>query len=156
MFKQARLKLTLWYVLIISFISFFFSFLIYGLINNEINRFADLQRNRIQHRLIILNPNSLPPPSVTLIDKDLINESRQRLKLSLFAVNGIIIIFSGSLAYFLAGITLKPIQKMSEDQKRFISDASHELRTPITAMRSLFEISQIRSKRSQKSYQFRY
>ncbi len=143
MFKQARIRLTIWYLLIITIISFSFSFLIYGLIDREINRFANSQRNRIERDLFIVNPNS-PPKSigtVTLVDQDLINDSRHRLLLNLIIINSFIITISGALSYFLAGKTLSPIQKMTEDQSRFISDASHELRTPITAIKSLFEVS---------------
>lgn len=139
MFKQARIKLTLWYLLIITIISLSFSTLIYQLINTEITRFANSQKNRIERRLVLDDPNFHPP--AIMIDDDLITESRQRLLLNLIIINGVILIVSGSLSYFLAGVTLSPIQKMTEDQNRFISDASHELRTPLTALKSLFEVS---------------
>lgn len=140
MFKQARLKLTAWYLLIIMVISFSFSALIYQLISQEINRFANSQRVRIQKRLLdFQNPNT--PPPIVLIDDDLIDESQRRLLISLGIINGVIFIVSGSLGYFLSGRTLSPIQKMTEEQKRFISDASHELRTPLTGLKALFEVS---------------
>lgn len=137
MFKQARLKLTSWYLLIIMIISLSFSALIYQLINTEMTRFAVSQRNRFERRLD-LPPNSRP---IIFIDNDLLAESRRRLFLNLLLINGIILTVSGSLSYFLASKTLSPIQKATEDQKRFISDASHELRTPLTALKSLFEVS---------------
>jgi len=137
MFKTARLKLTAWYLLIIMIISLSFSGLIYRLIDTEMNRFANSQRNRFERKL------DLPPstPRVIFVDDDLIAESRRRLLINLLMINGVILVVSGSLSYFLAGKTLSPIQKMSEDQNRFISDASHELRTPLTALKSLFEVS---------------
>jgi signal transduction histidine kinase len=39
-------------------------------------------------------------------------------------------------AYILAGITLRPIQRVMENKKRFIANVSHELRTPLSVMRT--------------------
>lgn len=125
MFNQARLKLTLWYVLIIMCVSLFFSFAIYNLISFEINRFA----SRPQFRR----------PEIP-VDVGFIDESKSHLLLRLIYLNSGILLISGSLAYFLAGKTLKPIAKIIEEQKVFISDASHELRTPLTALKSTFEV----------------
>jgi signal transduction histidine kinase len=44
------------------------------------------------------------------------------------------------LASLFAGITLRPIKRAMEKQKRFISNVSHELKTPISVMKTSSEV----------------
>jgi signal transduction histidine kinase len=134
MFTSARIKLTAWYLVIIMIISVAFSLFIYQVLSFEITRFARTQRIRIEHRL---DTDIFLPP---IVDVDLINETQHRLVLSLIVVNVTILAISGTLGYFLAGRTLYPIQKMVDEQNRFVSDSSHELRTPLTSLKSAMEV----------------
>ncbi len=139
MFKNARLKLTAWYLLILMFISVSFSLIIYKGITGEIDRFSQNQRLRIERRF--QENNYFPkPPEIRFVDPDLVEEMKNRLALILVIINSGIFFIVGSLSYFLAGKTLRPIQEMVEEQNRFISDASHEFRTPLTAIKSSLEV----------------
>lgn len=132
-FDRARLRLTGWYVIVISLISLTFSFVIYRIEVLELARYATTQRVRIENRLG-------PGPGIILIDTEFLDEIKARLITRLVIFNGIVILLSGGLGYFLAGRTLAPIELMVAEQRRFISDAAHELRTPLTAMRSSLEV----------------
>lgn len=148
MFTKARLELTAWYLLIIMFISISFSFLLFKLLTNEVERFARIQRFRIERRIQNSDhssdvPELIPPPSVMeipILEPDLVTETKSRIALSLTLINCGILVLAGGLGYFLAGKTLKPIGEMLDDQNRFVSDASHEFRTPLTSMRSAMEV----------------
>lgn len=150
-FNQARLKLTGLYLLIIALISFFFSLVIYQLVSVEIYRFSNNQRMRLERRFEATFPN-LPPPLIEL-DEDLLLESQARLKNSLLIINLSILLSSGFVAYYLAGRTLRPIQLMLEDQRRFVADASHELKTPLTSLKTALEVYLRNPKVTQKETQ---
>jgi len=145
MFHSARIKLTLWYLLILVIISAAFSLTLYRLLIKEFDRFSRMQKLRFEHRLdieVLPQPNRIqinrnyPPP-----DEELIKETKERLSLFLIIINIFILTVAGGLSYFLAGKTLQPIKKMVDEQSYFITDASHQLRTPITALKSSLEVS---------------
>lgn len=142
MFREARLKLTAWYLLIIMAISIIFSMAIYTRINSDLVKFeqmqvrfqTDIREGRVRE---IFDNHPVRPPRLS---PEEIREARIRLIASLGAMNLMILIISGVAGYFLAGRTLRPIQTMLDEQNRFISDSSHELRTPLTSLRSEIEV----------------
>lgn len=145
MFHSARLKLTAWYLTIIMVLSLMFSVAIYKVLTQEIERFERSSRFRIERRLredlIIPDDSRLHRfPMPLPISQELIEETKHRILFMLALVNAGILISAGGFGYMLAGRTLRPIQAIVEEQHRFVSDASHELRTPITSLKSAFEV----------------
>jgi signal transduction histidine kinase len=69
-----------------------------------------------------------------------LDESNMQLKLNLFYFNLFILLLSGISSYYFAKKTLKPIEDMVVSQNHFTADASHELKTPLTAMRTEIEV----------------
>lgn len=132
MFTTARLKLTLWYLLILTIISLFFSAIIFRMVSLEIERFARRQRVRVEGPFF--SESFLAP------DLELINETKSRFLLTLVLINSGILVISGGLSFYLAGETLKPIKVMVDEQNRFISDSSHEFRTPLASLKTAFEV----------------
>lgn len=143
MFHSARLKLTLYYLVIIMLITVAFSVFIYEVLISEVQRFADTQQARIERQMY---QNQFLPPSYQVptlpadFSRDLVDDTKRRLILIFVMIDGSIWILSGGLGYFLAGRTLRPIQEMLDEQNRFISDSSHELRTPLTSLKTAMEV----------------
>ncbi len=144
MFKTARLQLTGWYLLIIMMVSVLFSTAFYHATNNELNRIIKRvefeQRNQLPEIQFERAPQGggmgrmRPAPSI----EDLKNVKQKSLVI-LIVINGCILILAGTAGFFLAGRTLEPIRQMINDQNEFISNASHELRTPIATLRAQLE-----------------
>jgi signal transduction histidine kinase len=146
MFHSARIKLTAWYLLIIMLISISFSVAIYRVLTSELDRVERVQRLRIE-RGLSEQPRMIPPfdmrdesSRLLILDPNLVEETKNRLLVMLGLINLAILATSSGAGYFLAGRTLKPISKMVDEQNRFITDASHELRIPLTSLKSEIEV----------------
>src|SRR3989344_470489 len=151
MFESARLKLTLWYLLIIMAVSGFFSLIVYRGFTKELGRGFRFQgmHNIPERKVLIQNqngftrilpfliyPDEIPPEEF----EEIIAIAKHRFALQLLIINGGILFLAGTSGYFLAGKTLRPIEEMVSEQKRFVADASHELRTPLTSLKTENEV----------------
>lgn len=120
-------------------ISVFFSSIVYHTSMNELDR-------SLRRPTTVLNgpigPGFSEHIRQQLIDErtEQYNEARDHIIGQLIVINLFILAGGGALSYYLALRTLKPIEEAHEAKSRFTADASHELRTPITAMMTENEV----------------
>lgn len=139
MFSQTILKLTAFYLSIILAICIIFSVPIYQLWLSELDR--NLRHPEPVLEILDNGQYSLRYKNqVTQEYEQLYLDARNRVLNRLLLVNVIIMLAGGFVSYYLAKRTLKPIEEAHEGMKRFTADASHELRTPITAMQTENEV----------------
>lgn len=69
-----------------------------------------------------------------------VEDSKVALAFQIISINLIMLIVGALISYLLAEKALEPIEDNMRAQDRFISDASHELRTPITALKTANEV----------------
>ncbi|MFH1171285.1 MAG: HAMP domain-containing sensor histidine kinase [bacterium] len=137
-FRSPIIKLTLWYLLIIMCISFFFSIVLYETSTNQV-------RQGLRRQAVLFRDRRFPfPLPYDPVNEELLaaqlQEIQERMRTILAIINGTILALAGSVSYLLAKRTLRPIEESLDAQRRFTADASHELRTPLTAMRTEIEV----------------
>lgn len=146
-FFQARVKLTFFYSLILLFVSFILS----GIYYQQTAGIINFHTKRINHRLeqdFSYDGVRKGPRRQGLMVKDELQEARQKILQQIIIINGVLLIFGVGASYYLSGKTLRPIKKSLESQKQFIADAAHELKTPVTALKTSVEVSLVNKKLS--------
>lgn len=123
MFAQARRRLTVAYIAIFTVVIGIFSLAFFALIT------------------VILQPNFdvAPDTSSDQVLQLAYDAAVERIAFSLVVADIVAIVLVGVGAWTLAARTLRPIGEAHQAQRRFVADASHEMRTPLTAIRATSE-----------------
>jgi signal transduction histidine kinase len=122
-FFIARLKLTFYYSLTAIIILGGSSIVLYNMILSNLSQ--------------SIWEESILDPQISQV---LVDRAQDILLNRFLTIDGVLIFFIIILGFLLTHKTLEPIQTNIEKQKRFIADASHELRTPIAVVISGLEV----------------
>lgn len=132
MIESAVTKLTFAYLAIIMFLSISFSLYLYHISDRELSYGLRRPTQTVFRETSLYGFDEFR--------NDRLQESRNKLKQRLIVLNLATLIVGFAISYALARKTLEPIDKTLEAQKRFTADASHELKTPLTAMQTEIEV----------------
>lgn len=139
LFRSASFRLTVFYVLIVMAISIGFSSVVYQLSKREISTCMSRPATFI-NQLPADNPIRSLTRDLERMRSEQLETSSGHLLSNLVYLNILILLLSSVGSYFFARWTLEPIEETLEAQSRFTADASHELKTPLTAMKSEIEV----------------
>lgn len=142
-FFRSRVKLTFYYVLfMVIIIGLFSTYLI-----SEVDRSMQTILKRQIGRTEVFR-NEFPTGSKFEISFDRINQMHEReyaeaskaIRTLIISVDMFLLLLVMALSWVLAGRTLRPVRKALEEQKRFVADVSHDLRTPLAIMKTETEV----------------
>lgn len=121
-FLKARIRLTLIYTSVAAFILSIFSYLLYGSLVAQLY-------DSIQDK--IFDPH---------LRRVFLNRAQDIIQSRIIFDDIVLLICVLVFGFIITKWTLKPIKESMDKQKRFIADASHELRTPIAILKTQVEV----------------
>lgn len=138
-FTAARLKITFLYLLMGVIIMAVAGFVIYTHIFEIIQAVLQVITGLVQSQTPV-NQNASAQIIAQAIETEV-----QKMNIAVASWTVGIIVVS---AYILAGITMRPIRRAMERQKRFVANVAHELRTPLSVMKTESEIALLENEAS--------
>ena len=139
MFRKALIKMTLFYLLILMTISLFFSLALYQISVKEIQRSLGRQQKNYEKVGPFMRGFLEDPDVLAQQDQD-VSLATRTIAWQLIYTNIVILVLGGGLSYYLAVLSIRPIEEAHEAQARFTGDASHELRSPLASMKAEIEV----------------
>lgn len=136
MFRSAYVRMTAYYVAILMSMSLIFSVWVYQVATQEL-RVGLTARVLLETRR---SPIAIARADIDEFVQEQFQAGRARILANLFYFNIAALGIGGTGSYFLARRTMQPIQDAMEAQNRFTADASHELRSPLAAMKTEIEV----------------
>jgi len=132
MFNKATIKLTAIYTSVLMVISICFSVAVGVTTAQEMSRPFDQPRITFRY-----------DENIEIFEGEFrarATQANSRIILALILINFGVLIFGAGLSFLLARWTLKPLEKAFARESQFVSDASHELKTPLAALRAENEV----------------
>ncbi len=126
-FSRSRLMLTIAYTVILAAILLISS----GVTISIFFQRLDARFEKLSARVDKVDKGFSDSPRAADLKDDLLETA--------YLVNGILLLGAAILSYWLAGLTLKPIQQAYDRQRQFLSDVTHELRTPLSILQTNLE-----------------
>lgn len=140
MFKSARIQLTFFYLVAIVFVSLLTTFGTRLVAEDAFEKNNSNTRSEISQlvRQQVGIPLFVTPLENVQQQQD--KDAHDRLLDWTIYFNILAIIAGVPISYWFAGRTLKPIEESHKLQEKFASDASHELNTPLSVMKTENEV----------------
>ena len=77
---------------------------------------------------------------IVLLDNTLISDSSSTLFINTIRYGGLMIVILCIIVWFTSGLLVRPLERNEQEQRRFLSDAGHELKTPVSVIATNAEL----------------